>query len=63
MRCFILEARVNASPWPSVAEIRHACGRRRLASVSASALLFAVPVTRMSRSQLSSAQTLYRAAR
>lgn len=31
---------------------------RRLASVSASALLLAVPVTRMSRSQLRSAQTL-----
>ena len=59
----MLEARVNASPWPSVAEIRHACGRRRLAILSASALLFAVPMTRMSRFQLRSAQTLYRAAR
>ena len=61
MRCFILEARVNASPWPSVAEIRHTCGRRWSASLSASALLFAVPVTRMSRFQLRSAHTLYRA--
>ena len=62
MRRFILEAKVNASPWPSVAEIKHARGRSRVVSVSATALLLAVPLTRMPRSQLSSAQTLYRAA-
>jgi hypothetical protein len=41
IRCFILEASVNATPWQSVAEIKHACGRRRLARFSAAALLFA----------------------